>query len=131
MAKPDVKIGDTLWKFDRNHRVYENNRSVFAGHFVPAKVVGETKKSWIITDRDKPRIYVPTTKDLPFGYSYVSKDELRGPPDRLGAHHYYTDEGKEHRIWIDAHQANIVRRVQACTDAAILAEIGAKLGYIA
>jgi len=48
-------IGDTVWIFDENHRVYrkdENGRSfggpIYREHWVPTKITGETTRSWLI-----------------------------------------------------------------------------------
>jgi hypothetical protein len=52
-----MKIGDTLYKFDVNRRVYpkpEPGRAFSSGgpiyreHFMPLKIVGENKVSWVL-----------------------------------------------------------------------------------
>lgn len=51
-----MKIGDTVYKFDINYRVYDkpgmNGRVIYREHFRPRRIVGETKFSWL-TDRDE------------------------------------------------------------------------------
>ena len=49
------KIGDTVWYFDENHRVYECDETgrsrggpIWREHWRPAEVIGETRVSWIV-----------------------------------------------------------------------------------
>ena len=47
-------VGDKVWIFDNNHRIYkdENGNELsspwYRGHFVERLIIGETKASWII-----------------------------------------------------------------------------------
>jgi hypothetical protein len=55
-----VKVGDTLWLFDINRRVYprdEKGRAtgspIWREHWVPHEITGETSRSWLIGWRGK------------------------------------------------------------------------------
>lgn len=51
-----LKIGDTLYYFDGNRRVYPRTKDgrqmhgspIYAEHYVPVKIVGETRVSWLL-----------------------------------------------------------------------------------
>jgi hypothetical protein len=56
-----MKIGDTIYYFDQNHRVYEEdeNGKSFGGpiwikHWRERKIIGETKVSWLVGFEWKP-----------------------------------------------------------------------------
>src|SRR6185312_3334711 len=45
-----MKVGDTIWKFDRNHRIYERDNSgspIYIKHWVPTVIKSETSRSWV------------------------------------------------------------------------------------
>ena len=51
----DLKVGDTVWVFDGNRRVYERDDNgrreggpIWIKHWVSAKVVGETSRSFVV-----------------------------------------------------------------------------------
>jgi hypothetical protein len=56
-----LKIGDTVWYFDENHREYApriEGRCSFGGpvwrkHWVPMTITGETSRSWTTSKRDR------------------------------------------------------------------------------
>ena len=52
----EVKVGDVIWRFDTNHRVYKrpaNMRDpeygvpIYRAYWVPVHITGETTRSWI------------------------------------------------------------------------------------
>lgn len=46
----DLKVGDTIWVFDQNRRVYEDRHSspIWIKHWRPCKITGETARSFIV-----------------------------------------------------------------------------------
>lgn len=49
-----MKVGDIVYIFDHNHRVYPEDRSLGSGpiyreHFVKRQIVGETTRSWLVS----------------------------------------------------------------------------------
>lgn len=89
-----MKIGDKVWLFDWNRRVYDKNEKGLSGepiyekHFYEAEITGETSRSWIIN-----------------GERY-SKKTLLG---------IYTDEQKADKIWDHLHRYNIIEKVRQCS----------------
>ena len=89
------EIGDPVWYFDENHRVYErdeNGRShggpIWREHWRPAEVVGETRVSWIIgagTDKRKYEITRIKKKDWPGGLA-LSQDDIDRREFIAGSH---------------------------------------------
>ena len=69
----ELKIGDTVWCRDENHRVYvkgsvgPNER----GYWVRSTVVGETARRWLLSGGNGK---VPKKGDLPFGYARDEAD---------------------------------------------------------
>ena len=47
-----LKIGDTIYRFDRNRRVYDKpgfgGTPIYREHFEPLKIIGENKISWLL-----------------------------------------------------------------------------------
>ena len=106
-----MKVGDKVWIFDTNRRVYPkvNGRvtggPIYAEHFVQAEITGETSKSWIVREGQRE------TK--------INKKTLAG---------IYTDEQKADKIWARCHRHDIVRLVQSC-DVEQLKQIAKILNY--
>lgn len=74
-----MRVGDELFTFNENHRVYkrDENGKAFGGpiyreHFRPIYVIGETSKSWII-GHDKTE-YFKTPKSNPFSKNLYTKE---------------------------------------------------------
>lgn len=105
------KIGDKVWRFDPNRRVYPKDKAIsggpiYAEHFWQDTIVGETSRSWLVGGRDWDQIKVP--KKNPTGI--------------------YTDEQKEAEIWEHDHRYRIVKMVQRCTPEQ-LKQIAKLIGY--
>lgn len=46
----EIKVADTFFIFDENHRVYEkgtHGRPIYREHFLNIEIIGETSRSWI------------------------------------------------------------------------------------
>lgn len=54
-----MKIGDTVYRFDINRRVYRDKSPgsfggggpIYSEHFEPLKIIGESKSSWLLEHR--------------------------------------------------------------------------------
>ena len=61
-ARKNLKVGDIVWVFDKNHRVYENERAgrklgggpIYLEYFVPREIIGETSRSWLLEPKWAP-----------------------------------------------------------------------------
>lgn len=101
------KVGDTVWLFDLNSRVYVPGRSapVYRGHFVPHEIVGETSKSWIVG----------------FGEKKFPKKNPEG---------MYTAEGVDDQCWAQDYRIKIIDHVRRCSPDQ-LREIAKIVGFVA
>jgi len=112
-----MQIGDKVWIFDDNRRVYQDdkgNKTVspwFRGHFVEKYIVGETKQSWLVGYKgnmldDKTNIKV-NKKNLTYsiGNNYGRNGKL-----------YISEEEINQKCWMEENLRIIIRKVEQCTD---------------
>lgn len=117
-----MKVGDTLYRFDVNRRVYrkaENGRStgspIYSEHFEPRTIGGETKLSWLITDG--------------YGIVKVNKKTMRQASNNgWGGWQWFTAEAMEDNIWLADHRHNI-RNMLDNASASQLRQVAEILGY--
>ena len=71
MKSPKPNIGDTVWYFDPNHRVYNRDANgrriggpIWREHWRPVEVTGETRLSWIV-GHDNYEVFRVKKKDWP------------------------------------------------------------------
>jgi len=88
-----MQVGDKVWLFDGNRRVYKKNGESFTApiyeeHFYLAIIDGETSRSWLI------------------GRNKYSKKNLLG---------IYTDEQKADQIWDHCSRYKIEEKVRHCS----------------
>jgi len=87
-----MKVGDKVWLFDTNRRVYPKgsitSAPIYAEHFYQTTIDDETPRSWII------------------GRQKYSKK---------GGEGIYTDEQKADRLWDHANRYNIIEKVKECS----------------
>ena len=110
-----MQIGDKVWIFDSNHRVYKDDkgnklvRCWYRGYFVERYILGETNQSWIIgyenasaDDRYNVKVNKKTLtykRETPYdGILYTSEDTI----DQL--------------CWIHDNQYEIMEQVRKCND---------------
>lgn len=116
-----LKVGDTLFQFDENHRVYRHDEKgrplggpVYSEHFVPFTIRGETKFSWLTGYR---------------GDIKVNKKTLRSSADRgYLPHQWYTVEERDGMLWLAEHRHKIIRRLEGAT-LDQLKQVAAIVGY--
>jgi hypothetical protein len=112
-----MKIGDTVWVFDPNRRVYEpgsHGPPIYREHFVAQKIIGETRISWLVgsenADISRNWTYTKYKKKDPYGI--------------------YTAEEVEAKIWLNDHGYETSQRVMRCKDVAALKAIVALLDAV-
>lgn len=115
-----LKVGDTIYKFDTNRRVYNKadgigGQVIFREHFTPHQIMDETKLSWIVgPDYAKLKVNKKTMTTASFG--------------GMSGYRFYTDKGKEDRIFENNHRHKICRLVESCS-ADKLKQIAAIVDY--
>lgn len=109
----EIKIGDALYRFDRNHRVYArdatgraNGAPIYAEHFERGEVIGETKLSWLCR--------------IAHGERKVNKKTMLESVPGWSSHRWYTEAQKDDAIWIKENRHHLAERVARCNDAATL-----------
>jgi hypothetical protein len=103
-----LKIGDTIYKFDENHRVYRKGPDgratggpIYAEYFVPYEIKGETKQSWLTG-------YMSDIK--------VNKKTLRSAGQSgFSGHQWFTAESKDAHLWVAEHRRGIERALLSAT----------------
>lgn len=112
-----MQVGDKVWIFDSNRRIYEDdqgNKLVscwYRGHFVEKCIIGETKQSWIVgyegnlpDDRNNLKVNKKTLI-----YSTANTYGLDG---KL----YISEEEIDRNCWLKDNQFTISESVRWCKD---------------
>ena len=121
-----MQIGNKVWLFDSNHRVYkdaEGNKTtspLYRGYFVEKYIVGETKQSWLVgykgnTPDDRLNIKV-NKKTL----TYIRSNAFDG---RL----YTSEEQIDQLCWINENRHKLSQKINQSNDYQKLKEIEAIL----
>lgn len=79
----DRKVGDPVWIFDQNRRVYRkdaNGKSLSGGpiwreHWAKKKVTSETSRSWVVGENGWDQHKIPKKGPTPYGICW-SEEEL-------------------------------------------------------
>ncbi len=88
-----MKIGDTIWRFNTNRRVYSDDKSapIWREHWEPLTIIGETTRSWLV------------------GYYYKPyRVPKKGSDPRQWV---FSEEEIENRDWVERHKHRISRAV--------------------
>lgn len=110
----DLQVGDTVWVFDVNRRVYAPARPgrlwadggpIYREHFRPVVIESETSRSWVTVSGTKY-----SKKDRPHGI-YIDQQEI------------------DDACWVNDHRYKVSSLVDRCQDPAILRQIAALVGY--
>ena len=109
---PVTKIGDTVYLFDINHRVYKRNADgratggpVYREHFRPFVIQGEDKRSWLVVSQ---------------GHTWQQ---------RLAKSKFITAEQMDERIWLNDHRYKLNRLLNNCSDVDTLKAVADVLNY--
>ena len=103
-------IGETLYLYNENNRVYKDDEGNSTRHTNPRfkweayEVVSETRNSWIIVMRGGKEIRV---NKKTFEIAYIA------PGYKQMA---YTEEMKQAALWLEQNHADIVQAVQKCSN---------------
>ena len=96
-----LKIGDTIYRFDINRRVYQkdaNGRAtgspIYREHFSAHRIDGETKFSWLAD-----------------GFKINKKTMHENVPNYSG-HQWYTADEMEGAVWMHEHRHQIMRAIE-------------------
>lgn len=107
------EVGDTVYQFDLNRRVYAQDASgravggpIFREHFKPFVIEGEEKNSWLVA--------APGSR----WKHKVAKNQL------------ITAEQVDDRCWVEDYRIKIARLVQECRDPTTLKSVAAVMGYL-
>ena len=118
-----TKVGDYVWVFDQNRRIYERGPDgralgppLFREHFRPVQIVGETAKSWILAGGDKvPRSGGDVRHHKNGRYPAIPVYMTRGAVDAAVFRH--------------DHKYKISMAVEKCDDIDVLRQVAALVGY--
>lgn len=113
MAYEDIRVGDKVWVFDINRRMYIDpdgnklNSPWYRGHFVERYIIGETRVSWIVG-------YTKTTNEK-HGFK-IKKKEAN---DKL----YLNEKQINNACWIHKNKYKIKDKINYCNDYETLKQI--------
>lgn len=95
-----LKVGDTVYTFNHNRRIYSQDKNqhgpIYAEHFFPVLIVGETRISWLTE-------YGGKYKKI---YDKHTPDSLR----------LFTEEEKDRAVWLYENQYKISEQVRKSND---------------
>ena len=112
-------IGQTVWIFDGNRRVYRDGQSrpVFREHFKDWKITGETSKFWLLGN----------------SYQIIKATRMLKCPERKGNWYtlsprvFWSELEVDETCWVHENRYRVVKDVQGCSDANTLRAIDALL----
>lgn len=129
--KPQLKIGDSVWVFDPNRRVYRRDAKgnsvggpIYREHWREHFIVGETRVSWL----------VGFTRDLPHDHRCVlrmPKADPTGVAEKgFGRRRVLLSPAAvEDDAWVAENRCRISDAVNRCRDADTLRRIAEMVGY--
>lgn len=108
--RPDVKVGDTIWWFDGNHRVYsrDSSRPVWRQHWRPRVIIGETDRSWLIEPSWRPRKVPKVNPPAEWAFSEAEIDQ---------------------QAWVEENAHRIAHLVGVCRRYDVLKEVAKVIGW--
>jgi hypothetical protein len=124
-TKLALAVGQKLWRFEPNKRVYEKEngypRLVYRHHWIEngATVVGETRVNWLV---------VPYDKEPP--YNLFMRDIARVPKNGPLPPEYAVDAAVvEQDIWVHDNKYKLIDVIQKSRDYAALKAVAELVGY--
>jgi hypothetical protein len=121
-----MKIGDTIWRFEENRRIYppkekgrvfSSDSPIWREHWVAEKIVGETSRSWLV------------------GFDLRAKWSLRKLPKvafkdgRCPRGFALSQEHITKLEWVHNNHYRLSNEVNRCDDPDVLQEIARIVGY--
>ena len=126
-----LKVGDLLWFFDGDRRVYardEKGRAVggpiWREHWVPMVVLAESPVAWWMARSIHSHLIGEPTEQLEF---VVAAKLLKGRP--LPGGWAFGSEHIDEMAWVQQHRPAISCAVSRCDDPAILRQVAALVGW--
>lgn len=121
----NVKVGDPIWFFDVNHRVYEKDPTtgrptggpIWRKHWVQKEIIDETRVSWVV---GYPKSRFAEAK-------LAKKDFADGGCPRGWATSPEHIEGLE---WVEEHAWKIGEAVRGLRNSDMLKRVAAIVGYV-
>lgn len=115
----ELQVGDTIWVFDDNHRVYTKpqkgrawGKIIWREHWVPRTIIGETRVSFEYATRG--------------GRKREGTIPKRGPlPSNIALSQQHIDEYE----WVNRHKYRLSRDVERITDPATLRKVAEIIGF--
>jgi len=103
-------IGQTIWIFDINRRVYREPRSmsgspIYREHWRPVRIDAETSRSWVTQ----------------YGEKIPKKGEHRGVA--------FTEQEVDDDVWCNSHRSKIADAIYRLEDVATLRAIADLVGF--
>jgi hypothetical protein len=115
-----MKVGDPVWYFDENRRVYKPGTMsppIWREHWVRKCIIGETSRSWIVGyERQDPR-----------DGQKLSKKELAAPERPKGW--AFSEEEIDRLAWMHENRHALSEAVRRCRDYRTLKEIAALIAF--
>jgi hypothetical protein len=120
--KPNLKIGDSVWVYDSNHRVYPKDgrggSPIYREYWRERFIVGETRVSWILGLRPDSSPNHGWSQKVPKNPREIDRVGIAYSPAELEAH-----------CWMHDHRYRLMRKIEYCTDPALLKQIAEMVGY--
>lgn len=112
----DLKIGDVLYRFDGNIRVYADKKlgggPIYSKHFEPLEIIGETRRSWLLAQ----------------GWKCDKRTLQSAESMQFGGRGFFTAEGMADDIWQHEHRHKITEAVRRL-DVPTLRKVAEMIGY--
>lgn len=111
-----MKVGDTVWKHDRNRRVYEYDNGdkstspIYRKSFREMYIIGETRVSWLIS-------YWSESSEI------ALKNATKIKKAEAGRILFVGEEALDKHCWVHDNQYRISELVRKCSDYDTLKQI--------
>lgn len=121
MAKRKFEVGQGVWFFDVNHRVYPeppkgkvycSSGPIYEKHYLERTIYGIEGRSYVIGPPNSPTGW-STRK-----YGFAKAERV-----------FRTDEEKAADTYLNIHRYKIVRMVERCSDPLLLMKVAELVGY--
>jgi hypothetical protein len=116
----DLKIGDSVWLFDYNRRIYKKKDGfsyggpIYRYHWYEKKIIGSTKLSWIVNTRFDIKHCLK-----------IGKNKIRSHYNILLSEQELND-----KVWEHDNICGISEAVRKCKDITVLRKVAEIIGYV-
>lgn len=119
-----MKVGDVVWMFDSNRRVYPEGISaapIYREHWTTLVIVGETAQSWLIGWNPRHPLHK--------AWKLSKKDPTRAKLQNRWYRIETSQQAVDADCWAHEHRYAIARIVQSVVDGEMLRRIVDLIGY--